>query len=82
MPKDDAVYLGHMLNTARKAYAKVRAIKREQFDKDEDLRLALAYLVQILGEAALRIRDLCGGPLGASRNPLARNNGYAAQDCP
>lgn len=55
MPKDDLVYLGHMLDTARKAVAKTHGILRVDFDRDENLRLALAHLIQIVGEAARRV---------------------------
>ena len=55
MPKDDVVYFGHMLETARRASAKTRRIDRQQFDANEDIQLALAYLVQIIGEAASRV---------------------------
>jgi len=49
MPKDDELYLYHMLETAQKAANKVRGISRDAYDGDENLRLALAHLVQILG---------------------------------
>lgn len=52
MPRDDELYLSHMLETARKAVAKTQGISREVYDEEENLRLALAHLVQILGEAA------------------------------
>lgn len=55
MPKDDSVYIGHMLDTARLAGAKVAGLTREAFDADENLRLALAHLIQTLGEAARRV---------------------------
>lgn len=55
MLKDDAVYVGHMLDTARKATDKLRGKAKEDFDADENLRLALAHLIQIIGEAARRI---------------------------
>ncbi len=55
MPKDDLVYLGHMLEMARKAIAKTQGIERADFDRDENLRLALAHLIQIIGEAARRV---------------------------
>ena len=45
MPKDDELYLSHMLETARKATNKVRGISREVYDEDENLRLALAILL-------------------------------------
>lgn len=57
MPRDDAVYLVHMLETARKAARKVSGLDREQFLADENLHLALVYLVQVIGEAASRVSD-------------------------
>ncbi len=48
----DLDYLGHMLDHARKAVAKTESITREVFDADENLRLALTHLVQVVGEAA------------------------------
>lgn len=57
MPKDDLVYLGHMLDTARKAIEKTQGIQRADFDRDENLRLALAHLIQIIGEAARHVSD-------------------------
>lgn len=55
MPKDDRVYLGHMLDMARKAIAKTQGIQRADYDQDENLRLALAHLIQIIGEAARQV---------------------------
>lgn len=55
MPKDDLVYVGHMLDMARKAVAKVQGQGRAKYDADEDLRLALTHIVQTLGEAARRV---------------------------
>ena len=55
MPKDDSVYVGHMLDTARLAAAKVAGITRDAFDADENLRLALAHLIQTIGEAARQV---------------------------
>ena len=60
MTEADRVYVGHMLDTARKAHAKLAAIRREDFDTDENLRLAVTHLLQIIGEAA-----------GGSRPPAA-----------
>ena len=51
MSKDDTLYFGHMLDMARKACAKTRSIGREDYDADENLRLALAHLIQVIGEA-------------------------------
>jgi uncharacterized protein with HEPN domain len=55
MPKDDNVYLQHMLDTALKAATKVAGKARAQYDADEDLRLIVAHLVQTIGEAAGRV---------------------------
>ena len=57
MPKDDSVYLGHMLDTARGARELVRGIDRSAYQQDRTLRLALAHLIQVLGEAARRVSD-------------------------
>jgi uncharacterized protein with HEPN domain len=57
MKKDDLVYVGHMLETAKSAHSKVAGIDRAAFDADENLRLALAHLVQIVGEAAARVSN-------------------------
>jgi len=48
MSPRDLVYVGHMLDMARKAVAKVRDLPREAYDADENLRLAL-------GEAARQV---------------------------
>jgi uncharacterized protein with HEPN domain len=55
MPRDDAVYVDHMLETVRKAVGKVEQKSRADFDADENLRLALAHPIQIIGEAASRV---------------------------
>lgn len=52
MPKDDSVYLGHMLDIWRKILAKTTGIDRAGYDADENLRLALVHLIQMIGEAA------------------------------
>ena len=41
MSERDLVYVGHMLDMARKAVAKVGDLPRETYDADENLRLAL-----------------------------------------
>lgn len=56
-PKDDLVYFGHMFDTARKIVGKAEGLTRARFDADENLRLALLHLVQILGEAARCVSD-------------------------
>ena len=55
MQRDDRAYLGHMLDLARKAAARVRGRTREEYDTDEDLRIVIAHLVQTIGEAAGRV---------------------------
>jgi len=55
MREDDGVYVGHMLDLSRKVAAKIRGVRREEFDEDENLRLALAHLLQTIGEAARRV---------------------------
>jgi len=57
MEKDDSVYLGHMLDCAFKAVGKVHGRTRADFDADENLRLALTHLVQVIGEAARRVSE-------------------------
>lgn len=44
-----------MLDLSRKVAARVASANRERFDSDENLRLALAHLLQTIGEAARRI---------------------------
>ncbi len=55
MRKDDLVYVGHMLDTAEQSVATLSRKSRADFDSDENLRLALAHLLQIIGEAARRV---------------------------
>jgi uncharacterized protein with HEPN domain len=44
-----------MLDMTRKALDKTRGITRDAYDDDENLRLALTHLVQVIGEAARRV---------------------------
>jgi uncharacterized protein with HEPN domain len=55
MQKDDTVYLGHMLDMARKVSVRVAAKTRADFDANEDLRFVIAHLVQTIGEAAAQV---------------------------
>jgi uncharacterized protein with HEPN domain len=55
MKKDDTVYLGNILDLATKVRQRVDGVSRDAYDDDEDLRLALAHLVQMIGEAARRV---------------------------
>jgi uncharacterized protein with HEPN domain len=55
MPKDEIVYVGHMLDKAQEALSLVRAKTRQDYDNDTALRLALTHLIQVIGEAARRV---------------------------
>jgi len=55
MQKDDFVYVGHMLDTAQLAVNKVKGKTRQEFDSDQNLRLALVHLIQTIGEAARHV---------------------------
>jgi uncharacterized protein with HEPN domain len=55
MSPRDRVYVGHMLDMARKAVTKTRDLSREEYDADENLRLALIHLIQVIGEAARQV---------------------------
>lgn len=57
MRRDDRLYLGHMLDAARKIVDKTKDIDRLAFDRDEDRRLAVVHLIQRFGEAARRVSD-------------------------
>ena len=52
--RSDLLYLGHMLDTARRAHGKATAVTRAEFDRDENLQIAVTHLLQIIGEAARR----------------------------
>ena len=55
MSPRDLVYVGHMLDMAGKAIDKTSGVSRERYDADENLRLALTHLVQVIGEAARHV---------------------------
>ena len=55
MPKDDLIYIGHMLDTCRKALSRTEGKTRAQFDSNEDLQIVLTHLIQVLGEAARQV---------------------------
>ena len=52
--QSDRKYLADMLEYARKAVAISTGVTTERFVADDTLQLALAHLVQIVGEAANR----------------------------
>ena len=53
--RDNQVYIGHMIDTANKAIDFVAGLSREGFDNNEQLRLAITHLLQIISEAARRV---------------------------
>ena len=55
MSPRDLVYVGHMLDMARKAVGKIQNLSRQAYDADENLRLALIHLIQVIGEAARQV---------------------------
>ena len=55
MRKDDLVYVGHALDTAKRVNDKVHGLERGGFDRDENLRLAVLHLLQVVGEAVSRV---------------------------
>lgn len=60
MSPRDLVYVGHMLDMARKAVSKTQDVSREMYDSDENLRLAVIHLIQTIGEAARQVsREFC-----------------------
>jgi len=52
MSKDDLIYVGHMLDMGRSGIWRVQSRSKEDYDGDENPRLALTHLVQTIGEAA------------------------------
>ena len=54
MRHDPRVYVGQMVDVARKIQERALRLSRAAYERDEDVRLALAHLVQTLGEAARR----------------------------
>lgn len=57
MPKDELIYLGHMLDMSQKAVDALKNKTRSQYDQDEILKLALTHLVQTIGEAASHVSE-------------------------
>jgi uncharacterized protein with HEPN domain len=50
--KDDLHYVGHIVDSARRIEVNMQDVSREAFDANEVLRLAIAHLIQTMGEAA------------------------------
>lgn len=57
MKKDDNAYIGHMLDLAAKAIEKTAGMSREDYDADENIRMVMAHIIQMIGEAAGRVSE-------------------------
>jgi uncharacterized protein with HEPN domain len=55
MSPRDLVYVGHMLDMARKAVGKATGLTHASYEMDENVRLALTHLVQVIGEAGRNV---------------------------
>jgi len=52
---DDRLYLIQMLESAQKAQLFIAGKSRTDYEQDEVLRIALAHLIQVIGEAARQV---------------------------
>ena len=57
MPKTDWIYLGHMLDMCQKGLEISVGKSRYQYENDDTLKLALAHIIQVIGEAAGHVSD-------------------------
>jgi uncharacterized protein with HEPN domain/predicted nucleotidyltransferase len=55
MAKDERAYLDDMLSAAERIARRVAGLTRTEYDADEDLRDALLYRLQTIGEAASKV---------------------------
>ena len=55
MPKDDTLYLNHILDTASKISQLLSGKTKEEFMREELLIIAITHLLQVIGEAANRV---------------------------
>ena len=53
----DLVYLGDMLDAARRVSAKTTDKTIDDFNADDNLQLAIVHLIQVIGEAASRVSE-------------------------
>ncbi|GIW04689.1 MAG: hypothetical protein KatS3mg059_1309 [Thermomicrobiales bacterium] len=54
---DDLVYLGHMLDMARRAHELATRIGRDRYDADWTQQFTLIRSVEIIGEAVRRVSE-------------------------
>lgn len=71
MPKDELVYVGHMLDKAQEALTLAHGKSRQDYDSDTALRLALTHLIQVIGEAACRSILIAGYGRSFSLSPFS-----------
>ena len=57
MRRDDATRLRHMLDAAREALSFVEGLRRDDFDANRQLVLALLKCIEIIGEAATHVSE-------------------------
>jgi uncharacterized protein with HEPN domain len=57
MGRPDEALLADMLDAAERIQSRLGAVTRSAFDENEDLQLAMAYLIQVIGEAASRLSE-------------------------
>ena len=57
MPKNDWVYVGHMLDMSQKALDLASDINKATYDRDETLKLALTHLLQVIGMRRRIVHD-------------------------
>jgi uncharacterized protein with HEPN domain len=57
MLKSDWIYLGHMLDMCQKGLEIIAYKTRQDYDDDAVLNLALAHIIQVIGEAADHVSD-------------------------
>ena len=53
----DLVYLGDMLDAARRVSVKTTDKTIDNFNADDNLQLAIVHLIQVIGEAASRVSE-------------------------
>lgn len=56
-PRDDSVYLKHVLAACLKIEKFVQGVDRSGFLTDEELQSAVLYQIQIVGEASKRLSE-------------------------
>ncbi len=55
MPKDDWVYIGHILDLCHQAKEIIAGKQRKNYDQEIVFKLALTYLIRVISEAAQQV---------------------------